>query len=481
MLFNSYAFIFIYLPVVLTGFFVLARWRTSAALIWLALASLYFYGYWNVRYVGLLLASISINYGLSQGIVKLREQPHRAKALLTLALIFNLALLAYFKYANFFTSNLGNALGQSWSLAEIVLPMGISFFTFTQIAFLVDTHRRKVDRVAFIPYVLFVTYFPHLIAGPILHHSQMMPQFAKAQIFKFDTENFGLGLTIFIIGLAKKVLLADVLAEAVDPAFGAAVRSEALPTIHAWIGALSYSLQLYFDFSGYSDMAIGLALMMNVRLPLNFDSPYKAKSIIEFWRRWHMTLSQFLRDYLYIALGGNRHGSARRYAYLFITMVLGGLWHGASWNFVVWGTLHGLYLMLNHGWRSLIKAKDGDAIASKTNNVTSYALSFFYVSLTYFCVLVAWVFFRADDMPAALHVLHSMFGNISAPNLRWGQIREPIKYILLGSIIVWCAPNSQQLLVRLRPSHLTGALASVLFIACIDRLNLVSEFLYFRF
>jgi alginate O-acetyltransferase complex protein AlgI len=481
MLFNSYAFIFIYLPVVLTGFFVLARWRTSAALTWLALASLYFYGYWNVRYVGLLLASITINYGLSHGLVRLRAQPRRAKALLLGALTFNLALLAYFKYANFFASNVAQALGQSWSLTDIVLPMGISFFTFTQIAFLVDTYRRKVDRVDFIPYVLFVTYFPHLIAGPILHHSQMMPQFANSQLFKFDKENFGLGLTIFILGLAKKVLLADVLAEAVDPAFGAAVRNESPPTALAWIGALSYSLQLYFDFSGYSDMAIGLALMMNIRLPLNFDSPYKAKSIIEFWRHWHMTLSQFLRDYLYIALGGNRHGSTRRYVYLFITMLLGGLWHGASWNFVVWGALHGLYLMVNHGWRSLTRSKGDDADITKANRAMTYALSFFYVSLTYFCVLVAWVFFRADDMPAALHVLHSMFGNISAPNLRWVQIREPIKYILLGSIIVWCAPNSQQLLTRFRPGYATGALAAILFIACIDRLNLVSEFLYFRF
>lgn len=473
MLFNSYVFLFLYLPVVLAGFFVLARWRNSAALAWLALASLYFYGYWDARYVGLLLASISINYLLAHGLVALRLTPHRAKALLVVALIFNLTLLAYFKYANFFVSNAGRLLAQSWSLADIALPMGISFFTFTQIAFLVDTYRRKVDRVAFIPYVLFVTYFPHLIAGPILHHGQMMPQFANRTTFQFNPTNFGLGVMMFVMGLAKKVLLADTLAEAVDPAFGAALRGEAVPTALAWVGALSYSLQLYFDFSGYSDMAIGLALMMNVRLPLNFASPYKAASIIEFWRRWHMTLSQFLRDYLYIALGGNRHGHLRRYVYLFITMLLGGLWHGASWNFVVWGGLHGLFLIVNHGWRA-IKPSWQQGLLSRV----AFLLA---IGLTYLCVVVAWVFFRAEDLPSALQLVQTMFSYQPGGDLRWSTIREPIKYILLGSIIVWCTPNSQQWLDRIRPSYLTGLIAGALFIVCVDRLNLISTFLYFRF
>jgi alginate O-acetyltransferase complex protein AlgI len=470
MLFNSYAFLFLYLPVVLAGFFMLARWRSSAALTWLALASLYFYGYWDVRYVSLLLASIVINYGLAHGLVTLRDQPHRAKALLVTALIFNLALLAYFKYANFFMDNAARALGQSWPLADIALPMGISFFTFTQIAFLVDTYRRKVDRVDFIPYVLFVTYFPHLIAGPILHHGQMMPQFANRAIFQFNKDNFALGIVIFVMGLAKKVLLADTLAEAVDPAFGAALRGEAVPTVLAWIGALSYSLQLYFDFSGYSDMAIGLALMMNVRLPLNFASPYKAASIIDFWRRWHMTLSQFLRDYLYIAMGGNRHGNLRRYIYLFITMLLGGLWHGASWNFVIWGALHGVFLIGNHGWQVLKPERSTGRIATLLST-----------TLTYLCVVIAWVFFRAENMPSAVQVLHSMFSHMPSSELRWSQIREPIKFILLGSVIVWFLPNSQQWLGRFRPGYVVGLVTALLFVACVDRLNLVSEFLYFRF
>jgi D-alanyl-lipoteichoic acid acyltransferase DltB (MBOAT superfamily) len=308
MLFNSYEFIFLYLPVVLTGFFVLARWRFSAALSWLALASLYFYSCWNPRYVILLLVSICANYGLAHGLVALRTQRHRAKILLIIALGFNLLLLAYFKYANFFVLNAAKALGQSWSLSEIVLPMGISFFTFTQIAFLVDTYRCKVNRMAFIPYVLFVTYFPHLIAGPILHHAQMMPQFANPRIFKWNADNFSLGLTLFVLGLAKKVLLADALADGVATTFELQDAASSLTTARAWIGALSYSLQLYFDFSGYSDMAMGLSLMLSVHLPVNFNSPYKATSIIDFWRRWHMTLSEFLRDYVYIAMGGNRRG-----------------------------------------------------------------------------------------------------------------------------------------------------------------------------
>jgi D-alanyl-lipoteichoic acid acyltransferase DltB (MBOAT superfamily) len=314
MLFNSYVFLFVYLPVVALGFYGLAKWSHLSAKVWLAIASIYFYAYWSPTYVVLLMGSIAINFCFSIGLLKLHRQHLRSqtKLLFVLALILNLTLLGYFKYANFFIGNAGTLLGrgwaQEWQLAQIVLPMGISFFTFTQIAFLVDTYQGKVREANPIHYLLFVTYFPHLIAGPILHHGQMMPQFAQSSIFKWNASNFSLGLTLFVFGLAKKVLLADSLLEGVTPTFQPNESESNLSTARAWIGALSYSLQLYFDFSGYSDMAMGLSLMFNVHLPLNFDSPYKARSIIDFWRRWHMTLSQFLRDYLYIALGGNRRG-----------------------------------------------------------------------------------------------------------------------------------------------------------------------------
>ena len=291
MLFNSYGFIFLYLPVVLIGFFQLGRINHAWAAGWLALASLFFYGYWNPAYVGLLLGSIACNYAFGLWIAKaaVRHKNTQKKHTLIVAISANLLLLAYYKYANFFVGNINGVAGTEWSLGDIILPLGISFFTFTQIAYLVDTYQGKVKEYNFIHYLLFVTYFPHLIAGPILHHKEMMPQFAHPRTYRFNADHFNLGITVFVLGLAKKLLLADSLAEFPGPIF-ASVQAGGQPMLfEAWIAALSYSLQLYFDFSGYSDMAIGLSLMFNVRLPLNFHSPYKSVNIIEFWRRWHMT------------------------------------------------------------------------------------------------------------------------------------------------------------------------------------------------
>jgi D-alanyl-lipoteichoic acid acyltransferase DltB (MBOAT superfamily) len=263
--------------------------------------------------------------------------------LLASAIAVNLILLGYFKYANFFADNLNHFAGTALPIGQVILPLGISFFTFTQIAFLVDTYQGKVKEFNFVHYTLFVTYFPHLIAGPVLHHKEMMPQFAKRNVCHLNWDNVAVGLSIFVLGLAKKVLIADSLAEFATPIFSAVAAGGQPMLFEAWIGALAYTLQLYFDFSAYSDMAIGISLMFNVRLPMNFNSPYKATSIIDFWRRWHMTLSRFLRDYLYIPLGGSRNGKAQRYLNLMITMLLGGLWHGAGWTFVIWGGLHGFY------------------------------------------------------------------------------------------------------------------------------------------
>ena len=360
MLFNSYPFLLGFFPVTFVAFFLIARWSRALAGAWLALASLVFYGYWSIAAVPLLVVSICVNYwfGLRVTPAGSGQEPCPSRSRrwsLAASICLNLGVLAYFKYANFFIDNLNLALrgvsaGEIRAL-NVVLPIGISFFTFTQIAFLVDCYEGKVRERNFVHYALFVSYFPHLISGPVLHHSQMMPQFRLPATYRMQAENILTGLFGVVVGLAKKVLLADEFSQYASPIFDAAHDGQHIGFIVAWTGALAYTLQIYFDFSGYTDMAIGLSRMLGIDLPLNFDAPYKSTSIIEFWRRWHMSLSQFLRDYLYFRLGGNRHGAARRYANLMATMLLGGLWHGASWTFVVWGGLHGTYLLINHAWR----------------------------------------------------------------------------------------------------------------------------------
>lgn len=403
MLFNSYPFLFLYLPVVFVGFFWLAKHSHRLAALWLAAASVFFYGYWNPAFVKLLLESIVFNYTAGYQIGHTNaHKPVRANLLLTGAVCANLALLGYFKYANFFLGSVGSYTGWAVPTLEIVLPLGISFFTFTQIAFLVDVRRGIAKEYNFIHYLLFVTYFPHLIAGPILHHKQMMPQFAQADTYRANAENVAVGLLIFFIGLGKKVLLADSFSEYATPVFGATKSGIEPGFVVAWTGAIAYTLQLYFDFSGYSDMAIGLSRMFGIHLPLNFNSPYKAKNMIEFWRRWHMTLSQFLRDYLYIPLGGNRCGVLRRHVNLMATMLLGGLWHGANWTFVVWGGLHGLYLVVNLAWLT------GKARLGIAESESSLAGKIAGTSLTFVCVIVAWVFFRAETFGSAMLMLSGM-------------------------------------------------------------------------
>src|SRR5712672_1324555 len=394
MLFNSYQFIFLFLPITLIGYFVLVRLNHLARVIWLALASLVFYSVSNWQFVLLLLASVAFNYVIGLLLISKRPRPASRFAALTIGVGGDLLTLGYFKYAGFLAANF-NAVFSTGFTVNVLLPVGISFYTFTQIAFLVDAYRGNVARYALPHYALFVTYFPHLIAGPILHHKDMIPQFERAEAKRPDAHLILCGLIIFAIGLFKKTCLADGIQPLVSLAFGPNA-----PTFdQAWIGALAYTFQLYFDFSGYSDMAIGMSLMFGIFLPLNFNSPYKATSIIEFWRRWHMTLSQFLRDYLYIPLGGNRHGAARRYANLMITMLLGGLWHGAAWTFVVWGALHGAYLCVNHAWSNY-----GPAVAPRFARVGDTAA----FVLTFVSVVVAWVFFRADRISSATFVLSRM-------------------------------------------------------------------------
>jgi len=424
-LFNSYIFLFLFLPVVFVGFFQLGKYSRSLAALWLFAASLFFYGWWNPAYVGLLLASVVFNYGIGIALSKEHGRGHvvRATWVLRVGIAADLCILGYFKYANFFVQNLDSALNSGWRIETVVLPLGISFFTFTQIAFLVDAYRGEVKEANFVHYGLFVTYFPHLIAGPVLHHKEMMPQFAHPATYKVHWENLSVGLTLFAIGLFKKVVLADGVAPFVSPVFATAADGGMLTFVEAWGGALAYTFQLYFDFSGYSDMAIGLSRLFGVTLPLNFDSPYKSVNIIEFWRRWHITLSRFLRDYLYFALGGNRKGGIRRYVNLMVTMLLGGLWHGAGWTFVIWGGLHGLYLVMNHGWQQVRKAFGQDVKSSTWHGRLAS------MTLTFIVVVMAWVFFRAQNIDVALRILSGMagFNGLKLPDgLLPGYLVQPL-------------------------------------------------------
>jgi len=449
MLFNSFVFIFAFLPLTLVGFFVLSRISPGCGATWLAFTSIVFYGAWDIRYVPLLIGSAAFNFAAAKGIVyfvtcgRRREIGH---VFLAVTIAANLALLGYFKYGGFFLENIDHLLGRPFADPRIILPLGISFFTFTQIAYLVDAWKGRANERNLIHYVLFVTYFPHLIAGPILHHSEMMPQFRIPATYRFDLEKFTTGLCIFSIGLFKKVVLADGIAKFVAPVFDSAERGIAVSLPDAWGGALAYTFQLYFDFSGYCDMAIGLSFLIGIALPLNFDSPYKATSIIAFWRRWHMTLSRFLRDYLYIPLGGNRHGSVRRYANLFATMTIGGLWHGAGWTFVAWGALHGAYLWINHAWSTTARTTriDLTSVPPPVRSAVAWLT-------TFLAVVVGWVLFRAHTIAGASDVLAGMTGlhgiapGLSRPGAVWGWCTA------LGAIAL-LLPNTQEIMHR----HLSG-------------------------
>jgi alginate O-acetyltransferase complex protein AlgI len=499
MLFNSKIFIFAYLPVTVLVFFLLARRSHTIAAVWLGMASVFFYGWWNVRYVPLLLASILFNYAMGNRIIG-STSAERKKWLTILGIGGNLALLGYFKYANFFVGIVEDVTGAQWQLPDIILPLGISFFTFTQIAYLVDAHHGEVRNNRFHHYLLFVTYFPHLIAGPVLHHKQMITQFAGSAMYVPKADNIAAGASIFMIGLIKKLVLADTLALFANPVFHAADAGQTLTFFESWYGALSYTFQLYFDFSGYTDMAIGLSMMLGVTLPRNFNSPYKAFSIIDFWRRWHITLSDFLRDYLYIALGGNRNGPTRRYINLAATMLLGGLWHGANWTFVAWGGLHGLYLIINHGWRVMLR-RSGIVVSPPIAAVSRMA-SFL---LTFGCVVIGWVVFRANTFDGARRILSGMSGangfelpsqilalfpglaahmHGSAKMLLLGNgtvmgVFSETMLLLLSLAICWLANNSAQMSERHR--LLVIALGSGLMLHALFFTQAPSQFLYFQF
>lgn len=487
MLFNSYQFIFIYLPIVFCVFFLTAKYFSCRAAIFvLVLASFAFYGYWDIHYVPLLFASITFNFFIGRQIDRCTEK----KIWLVVGLVVNVLLLGYFKYTDFFLTTVNDISGTTFDLPHIILPLGISFFTFTQSAYLVDAYRGEAAKHDFLTYCEFVTIFPHLIAGPIINHKKMLPQFTATETFHINIENVVTGLIIFAMGLAKKVLIADNLAPIANNVFA---RTDSLTFLESWVGALAYTFQLYFDFSGYSEMAIGLGLMFNLKLPMNFNSPYQARCIIDFWRRWHMTLGAWVKDYLYIPMGGNRHGELKKMRNLFTSMLIIGLWHGAGWTFILWGGLHGLFLMINHQWRRL-------KISLPT--VVSWPL-------TFLCVLVCWVFFRADNIGSAMCVLKSMTDiyNIIIPNndfivnhfvflanygIHYGQIgfagslSATIFSLILLAVILSTCPNPQLIISHMhghprRLQVLAGVLGFIFAFTLLAIGHVDSEFLYFQF
>lgn len=489
MVFSSWPFLLIFLPIALIGFVSIpARLRTARKL-WLCAASVVFYAYWRIEYVPLLFFSIGLNYGVAELLVRC-PNARRAKTILAVGVMANLLLLGYFKYTNFILEFLHiMAMRREVTRFDIILPLAISFFTFTQISYLVDVYRDRNLHYGLLDYTLFVVFFPHLIAGPIVRHWEIIPQYVNRDLHP-RRNDWGVGVALFLFGLYKKRLLADPIAVYANAVYGAAQTGQMVSGFDAWLGTTAFALQIYFDFSGYSDMAIGLARMFGIRFPNNFDSPYRAASIIEFWQRWHITLTRFLREYLYYPLGGNRRGPARQAVNIMITMLLSGLWHGAGWNFIVWGGLHGCYLLVAHEWRRLREARGW-----KWNHWSYRGVC---VAVTFMAVLFAWVFFRAPNLTVAANVLSAMVGLQSVPNLANIDYKSALQLTAVLLALAFFLPNVQRLLAeyepvlehisapafpRLRLNALTGAVLGICFFAVI-RIHFyapTSPFLYFNF
>ena len=394
MLFNSFVFIFAFLPITFLVYFGLNKMRQyTLAKAALVVASLYFYAFFNWSYLPIILSSIVVNY-LVAWRMKVDDKRWLRKSWMIVGVAFNIGMIGYFKYFDFFIENVNIIFKTDFTLRNILLPLGISFFTFQQVAFVVDSYRRKTELPKFLDYCNFVTFFPQLIAGPIVLPEEMLPQFEDRANRRINYENLFNGLFIFALGMCKKVLIADSIAGFANIGFDL---MNAYTMAEAWLTSLSYSFQLYFDFSGYCDMAIGLGLMFNIKLPLNFNAPYRACDFQDFWRRWHMTLNRFLTQYLYIPLGGSRRGEVRTLVNIFIVFLVSGIWHGAGWTFIVWGILHGLTMMVNRLWK-----KHGVTLP----NWVAIPLTFFFVN-------IYWVFFRAESLSDAMLIVQSMFNNFN--------------------------------------------------------------------
>lgn len=459
MLFNSYQFIFIFLPLTVILYYLFAKLNKKYSQYALLIASLIFYGYWNYRYIPLIIGSVFINYYLGMLLSK-----KKINALLIIGIITNLSILGYYKYSNFFLNNINGILGTSYNFIHIILPLGISFYTFQNIAYIVDCYKNSDYEKDFVSYSLCIIFFAKVSQGPIVHYKDIIPQIKNPQNNEINFENLNKGLFYFSFGLFKKVIIADALATYITPGFD---YSTSLTFVEAWGIALSYTLQLYFDFSGYTDMAIGIGYFFNYKLPQNFESPYQSNNIIDFWRRWHITLGDFLKNYLYIPLGGNRRGLRRKYLNLFILMTICGLWHGASWTYILWGSVHGIFLIINN--------------IVKKIKIRIYPL----VSrlITFISVLLAWVLFRANDISTAIKVYKGMMGlnGIEFSNLIYFDKRV-LLYNIIGFIIVMLIPSPNKIYKTKRKPNIvwTAALIIILLISIIN-LNKPTEFLYFQF
>ncbi len=523
MLFNSYEFIFAFLPVVVAVFFALGRASRVWALRWVIAASLFFYGWWRPLNVLIIAPSVLINFVLARVLQRLNKQGGRstAGAVLLLGIAFNVGFLGYFKYSNFLVGAINDAFGTQMLLARIILPLGISFITFQKIAFLVDVHAGRVESFTLQEYCLFVLFLPQLIAGPIVHYREMMPQFHRVSC-RFDKDNVSVGLTLFAFGLFKKVFIADSIAPLVTPIYQQATSGSSIALLPAWIAAVGFTLQIYFDFSGYTDMALGIARLFGVRLPPNFNSPLRASSIIDFWQRWHMTLTRFLTAYIYnpLVLWLTRRRAARGLSVfagpkkspgafiellmfpILLTMLVSGIWHGAGYTFILWGVLHGLFLTVNHAWRIL-----GPKLWRDRSRYARFTQPAGF-TITFLCVAASMVIFRSANLKTATDLLQGMLGlhGIGLSGLRSGfgmGLKRMAFWIAAPAFIVFACPNTLQILSRCepalgwKPSPHDGATAEtrilwgpslawaavVSMIVAIGILNLggQSEFLYWQF
>lgn len=516
MLFNSFEFIFALLPIsILVSLFLIRRSRELTVL-WLIACSLFFYGWWNISYLTLIIFSLAINFGFASAILNTQDKVTK-KILLIVGISINLSVLCYFKYYNFAVDIISYAGFNNFNNRDIILPLAISFITFQQIAFLCDCYSEKIKQFGMMDYFLFITFFPQLIAGPIVYGPSTLPQYKAKEAFKVNQASLMIGMSIFILGLFKKIVIADSFKPFADLVFNAPANTP-ISFIEAWSGTFCYGFQLYFDFSAYSDMAIGLARIFNIHLPINFNSPYTAKSIIEFWHRWHITLSTFLKEYLYVPLGGNKKGAFRKHINLLLTMLIGGLWHGAGINFIIWGGMHGMYLIINHTWKESLAKKHLISI------LPHKLYQSICLILTISAVMMAWVFFRATSLECAMNIIHGMIGlqgfiipehylnAIPFPSLQNLFMQLPVQFghiplfqgthellaLSLGAIILWALPNTNQFFNQVLPAYsdysqtykgpLIWALSkkwaflwALLSIVVLLKMHTVTEFLYYQF
>ena len=473
MLFNSVEFLFVFLPITFFVYFLLNKAKLiNLATAWLVVASLAFYSYWKIDYLPLILISMVFNYSIGSTISHENKLKINKKTLFLVGIVGNIGLLVYYKYIDFLISNINTIFSAEFNYMNIVLPLAISFFTFQQIAYLVDSYEGKTKEYDFLRYALFVTFFPQLIAGPIVHHKEMMPQFENLRNRFINPKNISLGMFLLAIGLFKKVVIADFLSPYVAQIFDVISK----PTFfEAWIGAFAYTFQLYFDFSGYTDMAMGIGYLFNIVLPQNFNSPLKANSIQDFWRRWHMTLSRFLRDYIYIPLGGNRLSENKTYRNLFLTFLIGGIWHGANWTFIIWGICHGLAMCIHRFW-----------VKTQRFVIPNFCAS----SLTFFFVVLTFLIFRTHTVERAYELYKSLIGlNGFAPvmydkfrlSFEGGSLKISL-FLIIGVIIMtFFMKNSTEWAKNFKPTKLYFILTIVMLISALLNLNRISEFLYFQF